>query len=35
MADLSHFDEKGASRMVDTSGKPETLREAARPEPSG
>jgi cyclic pyranopterin phosphate synthase len=28
MADLSHFDEKGASRMVDTSGKPETLREA-------
>jgi cyclic pyranopterin phosphate synthase len=28
MADLSHFDEHGASRMVDTSGKPETLREA-------
>src|SRR5262249_13942922 len=25
---LSHFDEHGASRMVDTSGKPETLREA-------
>src|SRR5271169_2952923 len=28
MSDLSHFDEHGASRMVDTSGKPETLREA-------
>jgi len=28
MADLTHFDERGASRMVDTSGKPETLREA-------
>ncbi len=28
MADLSHFDETGASRMVDTSAKPETLREA-------
>src|SRR5438067_10644205 len=28
MAELSHFDEHGASRMVDTSGKPETLREA-------
>jgi cyclic pyranopterin phosphate synthase len=28
MSDLSHFDEQGASRMVDTSGKPETLREA-------
>ena len=28
MADLTHFDEHGASRMVDTSGKPETLREA-------
>src|SRR2546428_2863076 len=28
MPDLSHFDEHGASRMVDTSGKPETLREA-------
>lgn len=28
MADLSHFDDTGASRMVDTSGKPETLREA-------
>ena len=28
MAELSHFDERGASRMVDTSGKPETLREA-------
>jgi cyclic pyranopterin monophosphate synthase len=26
--DLSHFDETGASRMVDTSEKPETLREA-------
>ena len=28
MSDLSHFDEQGASRMVDTSGKAETLREA-------
>ena len=28
MADLSHFDEHGASRMVDTSAKPETLRQA-------
>jgi cyclic pyranopterin phosphate synthase len=28
MAELSHFDEHGASRMVDTSGKPETLRVA-------
>jgi cyclic pyranopterin phosphate synthase len=28
MSELSHFDERGASRMVDTSGKPETLREA-------
>src|SRR5271166_2391599 len=28
MAELTHFDESGASRMVDTSGKPETLREA-------
>src|SRR5262245_17427815 len=28
MSDLSHFDEHGASRMVDTSAKPETLREA-------
>ena len=28
MTDLTHFDEHGASRMVDTSGKPETLREA-------
>jgi cyclic pyranopterin phosphate synthase len=28
MNPLSHFDERGASRMVDTSGKPETLREA-------
>jgi cyclic pyranopterin phosphate synthase len=28
MADLTHFDEHGASRMVDTSGKPETLRQA-------
>lgn len=28
MGELSHFDEHGASRMVDTSGKPETLREA-------
>jgi cyclic pyranopterin phosphate synthase len=28
MAELSHFDDQGASRMVDTSGKPETLREA-------
>jgi cyclic pyranopterin phosphate synthase len=28
MPDLSHFDETGASRMVDTSEKPETLREA-------
>jgi cyclic pyranopterin phosphate synthase len=28
MTELSHFDEQGASRMVDTSAKPETLREA-------
>src|SRR5436190_2105679 len=28
MADLTHFDDKGASRMVDTSAKAETLREA-------
>ena len=28
MADLTHFDERGESRMVDTSDKPETLREA-------
>jgi cyclic pyranopterin phosphate synthase len=28
MSELSHFDEQGASRMVDTSGKPETLRQA-------
>ena len=28
MAELSHFDERGASRMVDTSQKPETLRQA-------
>ena len=28
MADLTHFDEHGASRMVDTTAKPETLREA-------
>jgi cyclic pyranopterin phosphate synthase len=28
MPDLTHFDEQGASRMVDTSDKPETLREA-------
>jgi cyclic pyranopterin phosphate synthase len=28
MTDLTHFDDRGASRMVDTSGKPETLREA-------
>ena len=28
MADLTHFDESGASRMVDTSAKPETQREA-------
>jgi cyclic pyranopterin phosphate synthase len=28
MSDLTHFDEHGASRMVDTSDKPETLREA-------
>jgi cyclic pyranopterin phosphate synthase len=28
VAELSHFDEHGASRMVDTSAKPETLREA-------
>jgi cyclic pyranopterin phosphate synthase len=28
MPELSHFDEHGASRMVDTSAKPETLREA-------
>jgi cyclic pyranopterin phosphate synthase len=28
MTQLSHFDEQGASRMVDTSEKPETLRQA-------
>lgn len=28
MADLTHFDDSGASRMVDTSAKPETQREA-------
>ncbi|MEI7686085.1 MAG: cyclic pyranopterin monophosphate synthase MoaC [Planctomycetota bacterium] len=28
MSDLTHFDDTGASRMVDTSQKPETLREA-------
>jgi cyclic pyranopterin phosphate synthase len=28
MAELTHFDDQGASRMVDTSSKPETLREA-------
>jgi len=28
MPDLTHFDEHGASRMVDTSAKAETLREA-------
>jgi cyclic pyranopterin phosphate synthase len=28
MPELSHFDEHGAGRMVDTSAKPETLREA-------
>jgi cyclic pyranopterin monophosphate synthase len=28
MTELSHFDERGASRMVDVSAKPETLREA-------
>ena len=28
MSKLSHFDDHGASRMVDTSLKPETLREA-------
>ena len=28
MSDLTHFDEHGAARMVDTSAKPETLREA-------
>jgi cyclic pyranopterin phosphate synthase len=28
MTELSHFDEHGAARMVDTSAKPETKREA-------
>ncbi|MGL4554980.1 MAG: cyclic pyranopterin monophosphate synthase MoaC [Gemmataceae bacterium] len=28
MSELSHFDDAGAARMVDTSLKPETLREA-------
>src|SRR3954449_12179058 len=28
MAELTHFDDHGASRMVDTSAKPETLRQA-------
>ena len=27
MSELTHFDDRGASRMVDTSAKPETLRE--------
>ena len=29
MSQLSHFDDQGASRMVDTSQKPETLRAAS------
>ena len=28
MSELTHFDASGASRMVDSSAKPETLREA-------
>ena len=28
MAELTHFDDKGAARMVDVSGKEETIREA-------
>jgi cyclic pyranopterin phosphate synthase len=28
MSELSHFDDRGAARMVDVGGKPETLREA-------
>ena len=28
MSEFTHFDDRGASRMVDTSAKPETLREA-------
>jgi cyclic pyranopterin phosphate synthase len=28
MAELTHFDDRGRSRMVDTSDKPETLRQA-------
>src|SRR6059058_3287613 len=28
MSELTHFDDHGASRMVDTSAKPETLRQA-------
>jgi cyclic pyranopterin monophosphate synthase len=28
VSELTHFDDRGASRMVDTSAKPETLREA-------
>jgi cyclic pyranopterin monophosphate synthase len=28
MGELTHFDEHGATRMVDVTGKPETLREA-------
>src|SRR5439155_22681258 len=28
MPELTHFDESGASRMVDTSAKPETQRQA-------
>jgi cyclic pyranopterin monophosphate synthase len=28
MTELTHFDERGASRIVDTSDKPETLRQA-------
>jgi cyclic pyranopterin phosphate synthase len=28
MSEFTHFDESGAARMVDTSGKPETMRHA-------
>ena len=35
MAELTHFDESGGSRMVDVSGKPATLRSATAAAGSG
>ena len=34
MPELSHFDPSGASRMVDTTAKPDTAREARASRPS-